>query len=771
MGMRLRGNLLSRHRRTAAIAGGVLAAGAGLALYACFAPFDPPESKLTAPGTVVLGADGVVLQRDGNEGFRIPVALEDVSPVMREATIAAEDQRFGSHPGVDPLAVGRAVLRFRGEHSGASTITQQLARRLYLADGGGPLPVRKVRESLIALQLEAHRSKDEILALYLNEVYYGRGAYGIEAAARVYFGVAAADLDLARAAYLAGLPQLPGAYSDSPDEAGAKARQGYVLGRLAGDGKVTRVEADAAAAQALLLLDDIEPAIGEQFAAYAMAEMARARPDLAGRDGLVIETTLDSGLQVEAERLVRLRLEGLAGRNVTNAAVVVVEPGTGRILAMVGSASGAINMALEPRQPGSALKPILYAAAMERGFTAASPLLDVPTTFDSNGEPYAPQNFDRSFHGVVTLRTALGSSLNVPAVQVLDQVGIDGFLDLANRFGLTTLTDAERYGLAVTLGGAEVRLLDLTGAYAAFAAGGARAEPFAVSRVRDGSGRVLYEHTATDPTRVIPAQDAYILSDVLADAEARVTGFGHSTPFDLPFPAAAKTGTTTGFRDNWTLGYTRGFAVGVWVGNADGAPMREVSGVDGAGPIWRDVMMAAALTRPPEWMERPPGIVEARVCSPTGLLPGLACPFAVRELFVAGTAPTTAEQYYTRLANGQVAIDPPLAARAWARDAGLALAESEARNGDELLITSPVNGSVFFLAPELPQQRLLARAVAATGGEITFWLDGVRVGAAATADGQLALPMTAGRHELQASSELPGGGTVRATTTFEVKAR
>ena len=760
-------------RRKAGIAGAsCLVFAAALGLYVNCAPFDAPEAQVTVPGTVWLDANGVVLQRDGSEGFRIPATLEEIAPIVLDATIAAEDQRFESHPGVDPIAIGRSLWNIRGERSGASTITQQLARRLYLDGGaGGPFLVRKPREALIALQLESHRSKDEILALYLNDIYYGRGAYGIEAAARVYFGVGAANLDLARAAFLAGLPQLPSAYQGADSEA-ARGRQAYVLERLADDGKITRTAAEAAKNEPLGLLPGVDPAIGSQFVAFAQEELRTLLPELAEQKGLVIETTLDAGLQLEAARLARLQLEKLRERNVTNAAVVVVEPQTGAVLAMVGSTAGQINLALTPRQPGSALKPLLYGAAFERGYTAATPLLDVPTTFMDGTERYEPVNFDKAFHGVVPLRIALGSSLNVPAVQTLEAIGIDAFLETASAFGLSTLTDAESYGLSLTLGGGEVRLLDMTGAYATLAAGGQLAKPFAVSRVLDGAGRVLYERPAASPARVLSAEHAYLLSDILADRDARTIGFGDSTPFDLPFMAAAKTGTTTGFRDNWTLGYTANFAVGVWVGNADASPMQEVSGVDGAGPIWRDVMLASSMTREPGWPPRPDGIVESTVCAPTGLLPGPDCPNAVRELFVRGTVPTRREGYFSRTANGEVAISPPPEARAWAIDAGLALRDEPAGESAGLRIVSPGDGATLFLAPELRVQEVLLRATAGAGArDISFRIDGIPAGTATGGDARLVHPLAAGRHLLEATARYVDGSTVTTSSSFEVKAR
>ncbi len=774
--------MLHRRRRAPASLAGAAVVLVVLALPR-LAPLGPPETAGLAAGTVVVDAQGAVLQREASDGLRIPVPLGAIAPVMLEATVSAEDRRFAQHPGLDPLALGRAILTAGSQPSGASTITQQLARRLYLPGDTRPVLVRKAHESFIALQLEARRSKADILGLYLNDVYYGRGAYGVEAAARAYFGISAGNLDLAHAAYLAGLPQQPSAHDDEPSARasdgrgdGARARQAYVLGRMVEDGRISRAEAEAAAREPIAVQPTAAAPAARQFVAYALAELGRVRPDLVGRRGLIVETTLDAGLQAETERLMRLRLATLADRNVTDGALVAVEPDTGRILAMVGGATdgdpahgGEINMAITPRQPGSALKPFLYAAAFEHGFTAATPLLDVPTAFPTDAGPYAPLDFDRSFHGVVPLRTALASSLNVPAVRTLDALGLDAMLEIANRFGLSTLSDAETYGLSLTLGGGDVRLLDLTAAYAALGAGGELARPFAVVRVRDSAGRILYER-APASRRVLSPELAYLLADILSDPDARIPGFGGVTPFELPFPAAVKSGTSSGFRDNWTLGFTPDIAVGVWVGNADGSAMVDVSGVDGAGPVWRDAMMAAALARPMRPFARPAGIVEAAVCAPTGLLPGPGCPSPVHELFVAGTEPAARERYYVRGPDGRTAIDPPLEAQAWARDAGISIGDAGQIGGDPLRIVAPVPGSVLYRAPELADQRIVLRASAARGiARVSFEIDGQALGDADGGDARLVWALEPGRHTLRVSATLPGGEVAAITSTFEVR--
>ncbi|MGH2632743.1 MAG: penicillin-binding protein 1C [Tepidiformaceae bacterium] len=739
---------------------------------------------METPGTVVLDANGVVLKRDTAAGLRIPVELSQVAPLMQRATIAAEDQRFEEHPGIDPLAVARALVNLPWQRSGASTITEQLARRLYLRDSSEPLLLRKAHEAVLALQLEAHRSKDEILRDYLNEVYYGRGAYGVEAAARVYFGVSAANLDLAQAAFLAGLPQLPSAYDPANGLGPGTERQQYVLARMRAGGDITPSQQAAAGAEPLQLLPPVTPVIAPHFVNYAMDELARVRPDLVGKPGLVIETTLDSGLQQESERLATYQLSKLKTKDVTDAAVVVLDPRSGAIKTMVGSANfddtangGQINMATTPRQPGSALKPFLYASAFEHGYTPETPLLDVPVTFQTSQGPYTPLDYDRRFHGVVPLRVALASSFNVPAVRTLNDLGIDTFLDIAHRFGLSTLSDSESYGLSLVLGGGDVRLIDLTAAYGALATEGQLTAPFAITKVLDTQGNVLYQHTATEPRQVLSPQHAYQVADILSDPNARIPGFGEVTPLDTPFKAAVKTGTTSGFKDNWTLGFTPGLAVGVWVGNADNSPMQDVSGVDGAGPLWAGVMEAAVGNGDPGWLKRPAGLVDATVCAPTGLLPGPDCPSPVTDLFVAGTVPSVAETYYSRSGGGQLLVNPPPEARAWALDTGLALApasHADATNpGTSLLqLVNPPPGSVYYLSPELQAQQLMLRATAPPGtSTITFSVDGAPAGAAPGNDARLVWPLVAGTHTVTAHATLADGSSATATSRFEVKTR
>ena len=758
-----------------------LGVAAALVVYAWFAPLTPLDRQAPAAGTLIVDRHGVPLLRDTSEGTRIPVALDHVAPIAVAATVAAEDQRFWAHPGIDPFAVTRALTDAASARSGprgASTITQQLARLAYLPDAEGPALLRKAREALIALQLEARHPKRELIEAYLNHVYYGRGAYGIEAAARRYFSVAARHLDLAQASYLAGLPQSPALYGDEHAPERALARQRYVLDRLVATGVIDASQADEAARLPLAVAGEDDEVPAPHFTTMVMDELASVRPDLAGRPGLIVETTLDATLQRAATRALRVRLDRIAAWGAGNGAVVVMDAASGALIALVGSAdfaeaeAGQVNMALAPRQPGSAMKPLLYAAALEHGYTAASMLLDVPSSFQTPLGVYIPTNADHRYRGPVALRTALASSLNVPAVRTLDEIGVAALVRTANRAGLSDIDAPEPYGLSLALGSAEVPLLRLTAAYGAIANEGRLAEPYAIDRVRDATtGEVLYEREPPAQARVMSPGHAFLLSDILSDPIAREPGFGAGSVLETPFPAAVKTGTTFEFRDNWTVGFTPDRVVGVWVGNARGEPMLGLSGVDGAGPVWRDVIEAASVDRPAQGFEPPPTVASAIVCAPTGLRPGPHCPSPVSEWFVAGTEPADIEGYYVLEADGALAINPPVEARAWAARSGVRLADDyDHESRISVAIVQPAEGAILYIAPELPRQETILRATVPAGVEhVEFRVDGVAVGSAAGPDAYVVWQMIVGTHTLEVVATFADGATAAATTRYEVR--
>jgi 1A family penicillin-binding protein len=663
-------------------------------------PLPAPEhlrARAALGSTRILDRRGVLLYTlpDPLSGRQRPVPLADIPPALRQATIAIEDASFYQNAGVDPRGIARAAwdnLRSGSLVAGGSTITQQLARGFLLDPQLAQERTfeRKLREAVLALKLTAAYPKDEILELYLNQTYYGGRAYGAEAAARHYFGKPARDLDLAESALLAGLPQAPSRYNPLADRAAAQARQAEVLDAMARVGAITPSQAATAKDEPLQLASDAEGMRAPHFVNYVLDQLdAQLGADVVSRGGLTVTTTLDVNLQDAAQASLRRQIALLAtprgggpDHRVRNGAVVVLDPRDGAILTMVGSpnfddarSQGQVNAALARRQPGSAIKPLTYAAAIERGWTPATTILDVPTTFQTReGRPYAPQNYDRSFHGPLALREALATSSNVAAVRVLNTIGLPALLDMASRLGIRSLgdaADAGRYGLSLTLGGGEVTPLELTGAFAAFANGGRRVEPYGIVQITDaqGANRTENQEPRTDPSAnppvlgsqfsVLSPQVAYLITDILSDRYARMRAFGAQSALDIDRPAAAKTGTTSDWRDNWTVGYTPDRVVGVWVGNADGQPMEAISGVTGAGPVWHDVMLAAHQGLPARPFARPDGIVERTICAEGGMLPSSSCPGTRQERFIAGTEPTQPD--ITHIA---VPVDTTLGCRA-----------------------------------------------------------------------------------------------------------
>ena len=648
--------------------------------YAWVAHDLPPVDGLTGraafASTRILDRNGKLLYElfDPQGGQRTLVPLADVPQVLRDATISTEDNNFYHNPGLDAGGLLRALwanLTSGQIVAGGSTITQQLARVVLLSpeEAGQRTLERKIREAVLAYQIDGHYAKDQILEMYLNQVYYGNVAYGVEAASRAYLGKSVRDLDLAEAALLAGLPQAPSRYDPLTAPDAARARQRDVLDGMVRHGYLAQADADRAAAEPLHFAAQRFPIAAPHFVMYVRGLLeARLGTQRLMQGGLAVETTLDSAMQAEAERIVRARLGDLADQHVTNAAVVVLDPATGAIRTMVGSADyfdqaidGEVNVALAPRQPGSSIKPLTYGLALAGDFTAATVLPDIPTTYPAGaggtGLTYEPLNYDRVFHGPQRLRLALANSYNVPAVYVLNQIGVHALAAAGRAAGITTWADESRFGLALTLGGGEVRLLDLTAVYGALARQSVPLTPIAITRVRDSAGRVLWDAAADAAARPAAApifgpqsaQVTWLLGDILSDNDARLPVFGPHSALRLSRQAAVKTGTTTNYRDNWTLGYTPDYVVGVWAGNSDNSRMIGSSGVTGAAPIWHDVMETIHAGTPERWFPQPPGLEQLEICALSGLLPGPACPDRVREWFRAGTAPTQTDTWHMAL--------------------------------------------------------------------------------------------------------------------------
>lgn len=630
--------------------------------YALPLPPIEGEAGLTAtPSSLILDRQGRLIYEiiSPHQGMHRPIPLNEVPLALQQAIIATEDVSFYRNPGLDLRGILRAIwinLRYRQVISGGSTITQQLARALFFSpeERAEQSLWRKVREAVFAYYLTRSLSKEEILARYLNGVYFGNMAYGVEAAARAYFGKPASQLDLAECALLAGLPQAPSAYNPFTNLEAAKARQKTVLDLMAKAGYITREEAELAHREPLHFASNPFPIEAPHFAMLIREQTAKLLGEGAlERGGLRIHTTLDLDLQRQAEAHLRRHLAELnrvsaqsQGHNARNAAALVLDPRTGEVLAMVGSPDyfdasidGALNAVFALRQPGSALKPFTYAAAFEMGYSPGTVLADVRAVFlTKEGTPYVPTNYDQRYHGPVSLREALASSYNVVAVKLLDGIGVERLPEMARRVGITSLNDADRLGLAMTLGGVEVSLWELTRAYAILAAGGRWVDPQTIAYIEDAQGQRLYTAPEVPKRQVLDERIAYLITNILADRQARIPGFGEGSALELPFLAAVKTGTTSAWRDNWTVGYTRERVVGVWVGNADNSPMRNVSGVTGAAPIWNAIMRSAHPQPPAPFIE-PQGLVHLTVCTESGLLPTSACPHTREEIFLPENAP------------------------------------------------------------------------------------------------------------------------------------
>ncbi len=632
---------------------GALVLAAGAVAYFWIAAQLPPADELRSRSlnfatTQILDRDGNLLWEiiDPTGGRRTTVTLGQVSPYVQQATIATEDRFFYSNAGVDAVAILRALYYnvTEGEIvSGGSTISQQLARNVLLSpeERTEQTLSRKIKEAVLALEINRRYSKEQILEIYLNQIYYGNLAYGIEAAAQTYFNKTAGDLTLPEAAMLAGLPQAPALHDPYVNPDGATARQAVVLGLMVEAGAISQADAQAAR-MAVLQFHELGFAFrAPHFVTYVRQELETiVPPAFIYQAGLKVRTTLDPRLQAIAEEEVRTQVEALAGRNVGSGALVAMDVRTGQVLAMVGSKDfrdeaidGQVNMAISPRQPGSSIKPLTYLATFEQlNWTPSTLIMDVPVEYpDGAGEVYRPRNYDDKFHGPVSLRRALANSYNIPAVKALAVLGIEPLKQMAARLGITTLTRND-YGLSLTLGSGEVSLLQMTGAYQAMANEGVLLPPTSILSITDSFGRVI-QPPGTAPRRVLRAEHAYLMTHILADNEARSASVGPDSSLRLSRPAAAKTGTTNDFRDNWTMGYTPDIVTGVWVGNADRTPMVNVSGLAGAGPIWHNFMERAHEGLPVRDFTRPPAIVEMEVCTDSGTLPGPVCPERRREIF------------------------------------------------------------------------------------------------------------------------------------------
>jgi penicillin-binding protein 1A len=630
-------------------------------------------------GTTVYDRHGVVIHEFYREN-RVVVALEDISPHFVDAIVATEDREFRSHWGVDIYGIIRAAfanVRAGRVVQGASTITQQLARSLFLTQD--VTITRKLKEALLALRIEQTYSKDRIIELYLNQIYFGGGAYGVEAAAQDLYGIPASELDLAQAALLAGLPKNPGGYSPRRHPDRAAMRRSLVLSMMIDDGAITREEATAADTTALGVVEreDDTPA-GAHFVEHVRREViAEYGAEMLYAGGLSIHTTLDAGLQAAADSIVAERFAALENERgypikhgdefdpdtlehipYIEGALLAVDASTGGILAMVGGRDfrdSQFNRATQaPRQPGSGFKPFVYTAAIDNGFTPADTIMDAPLLIPAAGpmwrlegledeelvieEPtdWMPENYSREFSGRVRLRNALKRSINIPAIKLGILLGPETVASYARDMGITSRL-ANVYSLA--LGSGEVTLFDMVKAYSVLANQGTRLEPYAVERIEDKSGRVLSKRMASS-YEALPPATAYVVTNMLQSVIDGGTGWG-ARAWGFSHPAAGKTGTTNDCTDAWFVGFTPHVVCGVWGGFDDRRSMGEqMTGAKVALPAWTEFMKVAHVGVPKDVFPAPPGIVTRRVCAETGELAGPECEETLNEVFIQGSEPT-----------------------------------------------------------------------------------------------------------------------------------
>ncbi|MBI3290484.1 PBP1A family penicillin-binding protein [Candidatus Microgenomates bacterium] len=622
-----------------------------------------PEDLVKHPrplSTHILDRNGELLFKIYRNENRTKLALAQIPPSVQQATIAIEDAEFYNHPGFSLRGILRAAQKIvtRGEVQGGSTITQQLVKNALLTNE--KTFTRKIKEVITAVRAEYKYSKNEILEMYLNEVSYGGASYGIEEASRFYFGKGASDLTLAQAALLAGLPGAPSKFSPLANQQAAKERQTLVLDRIAQEGYITLERAAEAKSEELNFVGQKGPIKAPHFVMYVKQLLAETYGEqYIEQGGLTVTTSLDLNLQEQAQNIVSQEVTDLARLRVGNGAAIVTHPGTGEVLAMVGSRDyfdltrgGNFNVTTASRQPGSSIKPVNYSYALSHGYTPASIIDDSPVTYEGKGSiPYSPKNYDGKFRGRVSLRTALGSSLNVPAVKVLASYGVDKMVEQGKLMGITTWNDPSRFGLSLTLGGGEVKMTDVAVVYGVLANYGRNVPLNPILKVTDSNGKVLEENEcgkvsetqnsksktqaslifnilvstvlaelAPDDqcgNQVLDPRVGFQITDILHDNAARTPTFGPSSLLVIPNhpEVAVKTGTTQNLRDNWAIGYTKDVLVATWVGNNDNTPMSQIaSGVTGASPIWHKIIKLVLEGEPSYSWEVPVGIIEGPAC-------------------------------------------------------------------------------------------------------------------------------------------------------------
>jgi penicillin-binding protein 1C len=632
------------------------------------------------------------------------VPLQGISQWIIVATILQEDKRFLFHPGVDILALGRATYNniVRGRIiSGGSTITMQVAKMaLNLKDR---TLINKILEMLYALRLEFHLSKEEIIEIYLNRIPYGNQTYGIEAAARFYFRKSAAQLSLGESCVLALVPKAPSVLNPYLARKALTEERRSLLSRMRKRGFIDDITYGIAIGEPLHLVDKELNFEAPHFVDYIIGRLSDQRSS-----SVRIITSIDLSLQQDLQKLLSTTLASLRNYNVTQGAIIVMKVNTGEVLAMVGSRDyfdaeeGQVNGCISPRQPGSSIKPFLYALAIQSGMRLSDILPDTLVEFRlRDGTLFAPRNYGQQYHGPTRMREALASSFNVPAVCLIEQLGVCRFYNLLHRLGFKSLNkDAHHYGLSLSLGAAEVTLLELVNAYRVFAMQGIFDEIQCMRAMYDRQGEqiTLPEQIAQ---RVFSLEVAHLITDMLSDNAARFKAFNIDNPLHLPFVCAAKTGTSKDYKDNWCVGYTTEYAVGVWVGNYNGSPMQGVSGISGAAPLFRSVMLELHRDSNPGIFRCPETLVRRKICARSGKIAGSGCGNLIEETYIAGNEPVDTCNWHNPAAKNRICITDN------EQQATLA--------GQEITIISPQNGDIYKIDPQVSEesQRIRFKIVAA----------------------------------------------------------
>ncbi len=744
-----------------------VATGVAAAVVSFWIAFGPVPRDLLSPDAhtslSVTDRNGVILyetlSRHGERGEWLDASALPAG--IANATVAAEDRRFYRHCGVDPFAVARAAwrnLRAARVVEGGSTISQQVAKLILdEREGRGTRSlIRKARESVLAIRLERKTGKRELLALYLNLAPYGNRIRGAARASRTYFGVDPGELTDAQAAFLASLPQRPGAFNPLRDPGAAAGRQQEILRRMRNEGMLDEARFRTARNERLSFRSGSNPVVAQHFVEHVLGSLSESKQS----QNQVIRTTLDASLQRAVAGIIAAQRPSLLRHGAHSVAVAVLDNATGEWLAWEGSGDyfgatfgGAIDGVTALRQPGSALKPFTYATAFEQGNSPATILPDIPSNFPTGDEGivYTPRNYDGRFRGPLSARDALASSQNVPAVAMLSRVGPPALLRMLRQSGFDSLDHtAGYYGLGLTLGDAEVTLARLIGAYAAFARGGVWIAPVMQTGVR----------TELRERRIMSQRTAFWISDILSDDRAREYAFGEGSTLEFPFTVAVKTGTSQAYRDNWTVGFTRDVTVGVWVGNFDRSELRNSSGVTGAAPIFRAVMLEASkrahgslpIGDDDAIVAAPSSVERVEVCALSGSRPSLSCPSRRTEWLPVDQAPEFCSWHHDGW------TDWPPEYRSWARSAGLldppptraGAVPLTARNDGRVRVTHPPDGATFLIDPTLRNEFQALRLRSTGRGSVTWRVDR-RVVGAVPSDRHLEWPLSPGRHEISAT--------------------